>query len=48
MQSWLAFQFKPDWTTNYDRLIQKALEGGGKRVDAKYTEGQLGYDAARP
>ena len=23
------------WTTNYDRLIEKALEGGGKRVDAK-------------
>ncbi len=29
------------WTTNYDRLIEKALEGGGKRVDAKYTREQL-------
>lgn len=30
------------WTTNYDRLIEKALEAGGKRVDAKYTNEQLG------
>ena len=29
------------WTTNYDRLIEKALEAGGKRVDAKYTNEQL-------
>jgi Sir2- and TIR-associating SLOG family/SIR2-like domain len=29
------------WTTNYDRLIEKALEEGGKRVDAKYTNEQL-------
>jgi NAD-dependent SIR2 family protein deacetylase len=29
------------WTTNYDRLIEKALEAGGKRVDAKYTKEQL-------
>lgn len=29
------------WTTNYDRLIEKALEAGGKRVDAKYTVAQL-------
>ncbi|MGA7810372.1 SIR2 family protein [Bradyrhizobium sp.] len=29
------------WTTNYDRLIEKALEAGGKRVDAKYTKDQL-------
>jgi hypothetical protein len=29
------------WTTNYDRLIEKALESGGKRVDAKYTNEQL-------
>lgn len=29
------------WTTNYDRLIEKALEVGGKRVDAKYTNEQL-------
>jgi Sir2- and TIR-associating SLOG family/SIR2-like domain len=29
------------WTTNYDRLIEKSLEDGGKRVDAKYTNEQL-------
>ncbi|TVV76951.1 SIR2 family protein [Sphingomonas solaris] len=29
------------WTTNYDRLIETALEAGGKRVDAKYTKEQL-------
>ena len=29
------------WTTNYDRLIEKALEAGGRRVDAKYTTEQL-------
>jgi NAD-dependent SIR2 family protein deacetylase len=29
------------WTTNYDRLIEKAFEAGGKRVDAKYTKEQL-------
>lgn len=29
------------WTTNYDRLIEKALEAGGKRVDTKYTKEQL-------
>ena len=29
------------WTTNYDRLIERALEAGGKRVDAKYTKEQL-------
>jgi NAD-dependent SIR2 family protein deacetylase len=29
------------WTTNYDRLIEKALEADGKRVDAKYTNEQL-------
>jgi len=29
------------WTTNYDRLMEKALEAGGKRVDAKYTNEQL-------
>src|SRR4029077_2971493 len=32
---------KTYWTTNYDRLIEKALEFGGKRVDAKYTKEQL-------
>jgi hypothetical protein len=29
------------WTTNYDRLIEKALEAGGRRVDSKYTKEQL-------
>lgn len=29
------------WTTNYDRLIEKALENSGRRVDAKYTNEQL-------
>ena len=29
------------WTTNYDRLLEKALEAGGKRADAKYTTQQL-------
>ena len=29
------------WTTNYDRLIENALEAGGRRVDAKYTNEQL-------
>ncbi|WP_018263979.1 SIR2 family protein [Methylobacterium sp. WSM2598] len=29
------------WTTNYDRLIEKALEAGGKRVDTKYTQEHL-------
>jgi hypothetical protein len=29
------------WTTNYDRLIEDALEAGGRRVDAKYTNEQL-------
>jgi hypothetical protein len=29
------------WTTNYDRLIEKALEASGKRVDVKYTNNQL-------
>ena len=29
------------WTTNYDRLVEKALEAGGRRVDAKYTNEQL-------
>jgi len=29
------------WTTNYDRLIEKALEAGEKRVDAKYVKEQL-------
>lgn len=29
------------WTTNYDRLIEKALEEAGKRPDVKYTVDQL-------
>jgi hypothetical protein len=29
------------WTTNYDKLIEKALERSGKRVDTKYTVEQL-------
>ena len=29
------------WTTNYDRLIERALEASGKRADAKYTVKQL-------
>jgi hypothetical protein len=29
------------WTTNYDRLVERALENAGKRVDAKYTVEQL-------
>ncbi|GMO20771.1 SIR2 family protein [Bradyrhizobium sp. TM233] len=29
------------WTTNYDRLIEKALEAAGKRVDSKYENDQL-------
>jgi hypothetical protein len=29
------------WTTNYDRLLESALEQGGKVVDTKYTKKQL-------
>lgn len=29
------------WTTNYDRLLESALQSSGKRVDAKYTNAQL-------
>lgn len=29
------------WTTNYDKLIEKALEDAGKRPDVKYTVDQL-------
>jgi hypothetical protein len=29
------------WTTNYDRLMEKALEAARKRVDTKYTNDQL-------
>jgi hypothetical protein len=31
------------WTTNYDRLIEKALESEGKISDAKYKTGQLAF-----
>lgn len=29
------------WTTNYDRMIERALEACGKKVDAKYTHEHL-------
>jgi hypothetical protein len=29
------------WTTNYDRLIEKALEANGKKVDKKYRDVDL-------
>jgi SIR2-like domain len=29
------------WTTNYDRLIERALDASGKRADTKYTVKQL-------
>lgn len=29
------------WTTNYDKLIEKALEDAGKRADVKYSIDQL-------
>ncbi len=29
------------WTTNYDKLIEKSLEAGGKIVDVKYTTPHL-------
>lgn len=29
------------WTTNYDKLIEKSLEQGGKKPDVKYTKQQL-------
>lgn len=29
------------WTTNYDRLLETALEAAGKKVDSKYTKEQL-------
>lgn len=29
------------WTTNYDKLVEKALEDAGKRPDVKYTDDQL-------
>lgn len=35
------------WTTNYDRLIERALEGAGKIPDVKYTKNQLAYTKPR-
>lgn len=35
------------WTTNYDRLIERALEGVRKIPDAKYTKNQLAYTKPR-
>ena len=29
------------WTTNYDKLIEKAFDDSGKRVDVKYSKEQL-------
>lgn len=31
------------WTTNYDKLIEKALDKANKIVDVKYTENQLSH-----
>ena len=33
--------FKTFWTTNYDKLIEKALENEGKNADVKHTDNQL-------
>ncbi|HEY8095348.1 MAG TPA: SIR2 family protein, partial [Methylobacter sp.] len=35
------------WTTNYDRLIEKALEDTGKIADVKYTVKQLALTKAK-
>jgi hypothetical protein len=35
------------WTTNYDRLIERALEDAGKIPDVKYTKNQLAYTKPR-
>jgi len=35
------------WTTNYDRLIEKALEDTGKIADVKYTVKQLALTRAK-
>lgn len=32
---------KTYWTTNYDKLVEKSLEGAGKIVDVKYTNNHL-------
>ena len=34
---WRASQFTPNWTTNYDKLIEKSLEDEKKVPDVKYT-----------
>ena len=34
------------WTTNYDRLIEKALDDAGKRADVKYSDRPAGADRA--
>ena len=31
------------WTTNYDKLIEKALEKAGKRPDVKHADSQLAF-----
>lgn len=31
------------WTTNYDKLIEKALEESGKRPDVKHSDNQLAF-----
>ncbi|HEB78932.1 MAG TPA: hypothetical protein ENI79_00455, partial [Rhodospirillales bacterium] len=31
------------WTTNYDKLIEKALEEAGKRPDVKHADNQLAF-----
>lgn len=35
------------WTTNYDRLIEQALEDAGKRPDVKHTVGHLSLTLPR-
>lgn len=35
------------WTTNYDRLIERALEGVGKIVDSKHRVDQLAFTKPR-
>jgi len=35
------------WTTNYDRLVERALEEAGKRPDVKYTIGHLALSLPR-
>lgn len=35
------------WTTNYDRLLERALEGAGKIVDSKHRVDQLAFTKPR-